>query len=154
MEELMPSKCGAGKDSWDSMDSKEIKPIKPKVYQSSIFIGRTDVEAEALVLWPPNANIQLIGKDPGAGKDWEQEEKGETEDEMVGWHHHVHDSMDMNLSKPWEIVRDREGWCAAVHKVTKSWTWLSDWTTTTLLRQGWLLVLSPNLPSLFSFIEA
>ena len=41
---------------------------------------------------------------------------------MVGWHHHVHDSMDMNLSKPWEIVRDREGWCAAVHKVTKSWT--------------------------------
>ena len=51
------------------MDSKEIKPIKPKVYQSSIFIGRTDVEAEALVLWPPSAKNQLIGKDPDAGKD-------------------------------------------------------------------------------------
>ena len=145
--------CGAGENSGESL-GQQGDQTNPTGNQLWIFIGRTDVEAEALVLWPPNANIQLIGKDPGAGKDWEQEEKGETEDEMVGWHHHVHDSMDMNLSKPWEIVRDREGWCAAVHKVTKSWTWLSDWTTTTLLRQGWLLVLSPNLPSLFSFIEA
>ena len=145
--------CGAGENSWESL-GQQGDQTNPTGNQLWIFIGRTDVEAEALVLWPPNANIQLIGKDPGAGKDWEQEEKGETEDEMVGWHHHVHDSMDVNLSKLWEIVRDREGWCAAVHEVKKSWTWLSDWTTTTLLRQGWLLVLSPNLPSLFSFIEA
>ena len=69
------------------LDCKEIKPLNPKGNQSSIFLRRTDAEAEAPVLWPPNRKSQLIGKDLGAGKDLRQEEKGVTEDEMVGWNH-------------------------------------------------------------------
>ena len=71
------------------LDSKEIKPVHPKGNQSWIFIGRTDAEAEASILWPPDAKNWLIGKDPGkdAGKDWRQKKKRVTEDEMVGWHH-------------------------------------------------------------------
>ena len=68
-------------------DSKEIQPVHSKGNQSWIFIGRTDAEAEAPILWPPDAKSWLTGKDPDAGKDWRQEEKGMTEDEMVGWHH-------------------------------------------------------------------
>ena len=68
-------------------DCKEIKPVHPKGDQSWIFTGRTDAEAEATKLWPPDVKNWLIGKDPDAGKDWRQEEKGTTEDEMVGWHH-------------------------------------------------------------------
>ena len=66
---------------------KEIQPVHPKGDQSWVFIGRTDVEAEAPILWPPDAKSWLIGKDPDVGKDWGQEEKGTTEDEMVGCHH-------------------------------------------------------------------
>ena len=66
---------------------KEIKLVNPKGNQSCIFIGRTDAEVEAPILWPPDVNNWLIGKDPDAGKDWEQEKKGTTEDEMVEWHH-------------------------------------------------------------------
>ena len=69
------------------LDSKEIKPVNPKENQPWIFIGRTDVEAETPILWPPDVKNQLIGKDPDTGKSWGQEEKGTTEDEMVGWHH-------------------------------------------------------------------
>ena len=69
------------------LDCKEIKPVNPKGNQSRIFIGRTDAEAEALILWPPDVTSWLIRKGPDAGKDWRQEEKGMTEDEMVGWHH-------------------------------------------------------------------
>ena len=71
--------CGAGEDSW------EIKPVSPKGNQPWKFIGRTD--AEAPILWPPDVQSQLIAKDPDAGKDWGQKEKGVTENEMVGWHH-------------------------------------------------------------------
>ena len=71
------------------LDFKEIKPIHTKGNQSCIFIGRTDAEAEAPILWPPDAKNWHIGKDPDAGKDWGQEEKGMTEDEMVGWHHRL-----------------------------------------------------------------
>ena len=66
---------------------KEIQPVHPKGNQSRIFIGRTDVEGETPILWPPDAKSWLIWKDPDAGKDWGQEEKGMTEDKMVGWHH-------------------------------------------------------------------
>ena len=69
--------------------SKEIQPVHPKGNQSWIRIGRTDVEAETPILWPPDAKNLLIGKDPDAGRDWGQEEKGTTEDEMVGWHHQL-----------------------------------------------------------------
>ena len=69
------------------LDCKEIQPVHPKGDQSWVFIGRTDTEAETPILWPPDVKSWLIWKDPGAGKDWGQEEKGTTEDEMVGWHH-------------------------------------------------------------------
>ena len=69
------------------LDSKEVKPVHPKGNPPWIVIGRTDAEAKAPIPWPPDAKSRLIGKDPDAGKDWGQEEKGTTEDEMVGWHH-------------------------------------------------------------------
>ena len=69
------------------LDYKEIQPVHPKGNQSWIFIGRTDAEAEILILWPPDGKNWLTGKDSDVGKDWRQEEKGTTEDEMVGWHH-------------------------------------------------------------------
>ena len=105
---------------------KEIQPVHPTGDQSWVFIGRTDVEAETPVLWPPDVESWLIGKDPAAGKDWGQEEKGMTEDEMVGWHHlHL---MDMALGGLRLLVMDTEAWHAVVHEITKSWTQLSDWT--------------------------
>ena len=69
------------------LDCKEIQPVHPKGDQSLVFTGRTDAEAETPILWPPHAKSWLIGKDPDAGRDWGQEEKGRTEDEMAGWHH-------------------------------------------------------------------
>ena len=71
------------------LDRKEIKPVNPKANQPWIFIGRTDAEAEAPVLWPPHAKSCLIGKDSDAGRDWGQEKKGMTEDKMAGWHHRL-----------------------------------------------------------------
>ena len=69
------------------LDCKDVQPVHPKGNQSWTFTGRTDVEAETPILWPPDVKSWLIGKDPDAGKDWRQEDKGMTEDEMVGWHH-------------------------------------------------------------------
>ena len=80
-------------------------------------------------LWSPDVKSWLTGKDPDAGKDWGQEEQRMTEDEMVGWHHQL-------LSKLQEIVEDRGAWCAEVHGVAKSWTWLSNWTTAQQTSRG------------------
>ena len=89
-EELMLLNCGVGEDSCESLGLKEVQPVHPKGNQSWIFIGRTDVETQTAILWPPDAKSWLIGKGPDAGRDWGQEEKGMTEDEMAGWHHWLH----------------------------------------------------------------
>ena len=110
------------------LDCKKIQPVNSKGNQSLIFIGRTDVEAETPILWPPDAKSWLIWKDPDPGKHWRQEEKGSTEGEMVGWHHRFNDSMDMSLSNLRELAMDREAWHFAVHGVAKSRTQVRDWT--------------------------
>ena len=120
----MSSNCGAGEDSWESLGRQEIKPFSPKGNQPWIFTGRT--EAETPILWPLDAKSWLTGKDPDAGKDWGQEEKEETEDEMVGWHHWL------NGHEFEQTPGDGEGQgslaCCSPW-VAERRTRLSDWTT-------------------------
>ena len=107
------------------LDCKEIQPVHPKGNQPWIFIERTDAEAETPILWPPDVKNWFIGKDSDAVKDWGQEKKEVTEDEMVAWHHQL------NGHEFEQMLGDREAWCAAVHGVPKRQTQLGDWTTAT-----------------------
>ena len=116
------------------LDCKKSQPVHPKGNQFWIFIGRTDVEAETLVLWPPDVKSWLIWKDPDAGKDWRREEKGTTEDEIAVCHHWLDGCA---LSELRELVMNREAWHAAIHGVVKSRIWLSDWTE--LNWRDWML---------------
>ena len=128
----MLSNCGAGEDSWESLDSTEIKSVNPSRIQHWLFIGRTDAQAEASELWPPNVKSQLIGKDPDAGEDWRQEEKGTTEDERLDG---ITDSMDMNVSKHLEMVEDRDAWHTAVQGSQRvEYDWATEQQPISLLR--------------------
>ena len=107
------------------LDSKEIQPVHSEGDQPWDFFGRNDTKAETPVLWPPHAKSWLIGKDSDSERNWGQEEKGMTEDEMSGWHHWLD-----GRKCEWTLgVGDgQEAWCAVIHGVAKSLTGLSDWT--------------------------
>ena len=123
------------------LDCKETQPVHPKD-QSWVFIGKTDVEAETPGLWPPDLKSCLIWKDPDAGRDWGQEEKGTTEDEIIGWQDQL-DGHEFGLTPG---VGDGQGglaWPVAIHGVTKSWTWLSDWTELMIVITGSLIWETP-----------
>ena len=106
------------------LDCKEIQPVHSKGVRPWVFIGRTDAKAETPILWPPHEKSWLIGKDTDAGQDWGQKEK------RMRWLDCITDAMNMNLGQLREMVGDREAWCAVVHGVTKSRTWLGNWATT------------------------
>ena len=99
--------------SLSPLDCKEIQPVHPKGNQFWVFIGRTDAEAESPVLWPPLAKSWLIGKDPDAGRDWRQEEKGTTEDDMAGWHH--------------QLDAHEFGWTPGVGDGQEAWACCDSW---------------------------
>ena len=116
------------------LDCKKVQPVHPKGDQSWMFIGRTDVEAETPILWPPDAKNWFIWKDSDAGKNWRQEEKGMTEDDIAGWHHWLN-----GHEFEWTPgVSDRQGGLACwSHGVAKGWTRLSDWT-----ELNWIICIS------------
>ena len=125
------------------LDCKEIQPVHSEGDHPWDFFGGNDAEAETPVLWPPHAKSWLIGKGSDAGRDWGQEEKGMTEDEMAGWHHWLDGR---SLSEVRELVMDREAWCAAIHGVAKSQTRLSDWTELNWIFLALIVLREGSLP--------
>ena len=107
------------------LNCKEIQPVHPKGSQSWLFIGRTDFEPETPILWPPDVKSWLIRKDLGAGKDWRQEEKGTTEDQILGRHHWLEGH---EFEQAPATGEGQGSLRAAVHGVAKSYTRLRDWT--------------------------
>ena len=139
--------CGVGKTLESPLHCKEIQPVHPKGNQSWIFIGRTDAKVETPILWPPDPKNWLTGRDPEAGKDWRQEEKGTTEDEMVGWYYRL----DGHEFEQAPGVGDGQGSLACCspwgHKELDTTEWL-NWTEPLTFT---ILTLLNICPSLYPF---
>ena len=139
--ELILSNCGARETLECPLASKEIKAVNSKGNQSWIFTGRTDAEAEAPILWSSDVKSRLTGKYPDAGKDWRQEEKGTTEDEMVGWHHRL------NRHEIEQALRDSEGQgslvCGGPRGCKESDT--TEWLTATQSWKEWNNAICSNM---------
>ena len=122
------------------LDCEEIQPVHPKGNQSWIFNGRTEAEAETPILWLPDMKNWLIGKDPDAGKDWRWEEKGTTEDEMVGWHHQLNGH---EFEQLWEMVKEgKPGVLQSMGSQRVGHDWVTErlnWTEPVFLSPSWAM---------------
>ena len=145
----MLSNCGAGEDSWESLGCKEIKPVNPKGNQPWIFIRRTNAEAEAPKFWLPDTKSQLTGKDPVAGKDWRQEEKGTTEDEMARWYHWLN-----GRESEWTPgVGDGQGGLACCESWSRKELDMTEWLNWTELREYFIQPMGKHEQVIYSGLQ-
>ena len=150
-KELMLSYCGAGEDSWGSLGQQGDETINPKGNQPWIFIGRTNIDAEAPIIWSPDVKSQLTGKAPDAGKDWEEEEKGIIEDKTVGWY------CQLNGREFEQTLGDAEGqqslvccspWlCLGCSPKSRTWQWLNNKRQTKLIHLVYSQMGHGSIPS-------